>query len=126
MTDISTTPPHDAQNTGMAPAPHPHGTPPFNGIPPHPKHFVGRSDLVDALVMELTGDTLPRQTLSLVGPTGSGKTAIAAMIAHHPRIHTYFAGGVLWASLGQQPDLMAVLGRWAQALGLHIFYMTDP
>ena len=54
--------------------------------------------------------------LAAEGLPGVGKTTLAVALAHHPRILTHFRDGILWAGLGPTPDVMSLLGNWAQEL----------
>lgn len=81
-----------------------------------PYQLVGR----DKLLSTLKGQLISNQTLALAainGLPGVGKTAIAVALAYEPEIQEHFSDGILWASLGRQPDLLAILGQWAKALG---------
>jgi hypothetical protein len=51
------------------------------------------------------------------GWPGVGKTSTAIWIAHDPDIRAAFPDGVLWASLGEKPTLLAQLGAWGRHLG---------
>jgi tetratricopeptide (TPR) repeat protein len=94
-----------------------HETPPvWSNVPPLPPHFIGRDELADSLINRLT--SREDRTFSAVGLPGVGKTALASAIAHHQQILDHFKDGVLWAGLGQQPDVMSALGSWAAALSL--------
>lgn len=48
---------------------------------------------------------------------GIGKTALACALANDAALQEHFAGGVLWAHLGADPDIRSELHRWAQELG---------
>ena len=51
-------------------------------------------------------------TTGLVGAGGFGKTTLARMVAHDPRVRTEFTGGVVWVTVGEDtsgPDLAAKL-----------------
>jgi tetratricopeptide (TPR) repeat protein len=87
----------------------PHLAPP---LPEQP--LFGRRDLLDACVSHLLG---PARNLALTGLPGAGKTALAIALAHDERIRAAYPDGVLWAGLGQHPDLAARLGAWALAIG---------
>jgi hypothetical protein len=52
------------------------------------------------------------------GLAGIGKTAVAVAIAHDPEIQAHFRDSILWAGLGLEPGVAAVLDKWA--LELHI------
>lgn len=61
----------------------------------------------------------PLKVLTAIrGWPGVGKTTLAATLAHDPDINVRFPDGVLWASLGQQPDLFGELAAWGRALGV--------
>src|SRR5581483_3556872 len=49
---------------------------------------------------------------------GVGKTALAVMLVHHPRVLDTFGDGVLWAGLGPHPNVLEQLSRWGTQLGL--------
>ncbi|HYU71946.1 MAG TPA: NB-ARC domain-containing protein [Ktedonobacteraceae bacterium] len=53
----------------------------------------------------------------LHGMGGIGKTAIARALCDDPTIQQAFPDGILWATLGQTPDLVGELRLWIQALG---------
>ncbi len=54
------------------------------------------------------------------GLPGVGKTTLAAALAHDRELSYSFPGPpqVLWASLGQKPDVMGVLIGWGEVLGV--------
>jgi tetratricopeptide (TPR) repeat protein len=45
-----------------------------------------------------------------------GKTLIATKLAHDPQVREKYPDGVLWAKLGDHPDLSSVLRTWGEAL----------
>lgn len=104
--------------TTAAPAPTAH-TPPASFLappaPPHPLH--GRAAVIAQLKAALLGSE-GAPSLALVGLPGVGKTALAIELAHAPDVLAHYPDGVLWASLGRQPDVLAQLGLWGSALGL--------
>lgn len=51
------------------------------------------------------------------GLGGIGKSTLAAALAHNPDVQERFSDGVLWTTLGQQPELLPLLSTWIQALG---------
>jgi tetratricopeptide (TPR) repeat protein len=84
---------------------------------------VGREALLDRLIARLTsGDA----SVSTGGTGGAGKTTLAVKLAHDPRILAHFTEGVLWAALGKDPTIEAILADWAGALGLDVSGMAEP
>ncbi len=47
---------------------------------------------------------------------GIGKTILAQALAHDPQVQKRFCDGILWATLGQQPDVLSLLQGWIIAL----------
>ena len=50
------------------------------------------------------------------GLGGIGKTILAQALAHDPQVQKRFCDGILWATLGQQPDVLSLLQGWIIAL----------
>ncbi|HBL26658.1 MAG TPA: hypothetical protein DD490_07475 [Acidobacteria bacterium] len=90
--------------------------------PPAPEIFVGRKDDLDLLKEKLgIGSDRERspevQVLTAVrGWPGVGKTSVAAALAHDPDVASHFEG-VLWESMGRQPNLLQILAKWGKWLG---------
>ncbi len=83
--------------------------------PPLPEQpLLGRQGLLAACRERLQG---PGRLVVLHGLPGAGKTALAVALCHDPRVREAYPDGVLWAGLGQHPDLAARLGAWGLALG---------
>ena len=55
---------------------------------------------------------------------GSGKSTLAAALCYSPEVQARFADGILWATLGQQPEPLPLLAGWIQALGDYQFRPT--
>lgn len=103
-------------------------TAPFQA-PPLSAHFIPRPEISDALVEQLV-NTPPDTTGVLVisaihGLGGIGKTTLAQAVAHDERTRDFFPGGVLWTTLGQQPNPLQLLSAWIQALGDFEFSTTS-
>lgn len=98
-------------------------TPQLGNAPPLPTLIVGREDAIRELKIRLgvttDGSTgTPVQILTAIrGWPGIGKTTIAATLAHDPDIAARFPDGVLWVSLGQNPNLLSELATWGRVLG---------
>ena len=85
-------------------------------------HFVGRKAELEELTAALTsGKSVAIAALQGMG--GIGKTALALQLANE--LKKNFPGGVLWAKLGQRPDVYGILGRWAEAAGGSVAEVTD-
>lgn len=81
-----------------------------------PHLLVGRDKLLCDLVLRLKSG-VNNGLIVLIGLPGVGKTTTAIELAHHPEILEHFRDGILWAGLGREPDIAALLGRWAVAVG---------
>jgi len=57
-------------------------------------------------------------SIVLQGLPGVGKTALAIALANDQELQAYFRDGVLWASLGPEPDMPTLFHRWGTLLGL--------
>jgi len=54
----------------------------------------------------------------LLGPAGVGKSTLSATLANDTEINNTFDDGVLFASLGNEPDAYGCLSVWARAYGV--------
>src|SRR3712207_3777164 len=87
-----------------------------------PPYFVARPEVMEQLkehVLSKVALASPGVLVisALQGQGGIGKSTLAAALAHEPDVAERFPDGVLWATLGQEPDLLSLLSRWIQALG---------
>jgi hypothetical protein len=88
--------------------------------PPLPPHFVARPEVTRELKAKLLEERATPGTLvvsAVHGLGGIGKSTLAAHLARDPEVLARFPDGVLWATLGQHPDLLSLLSGWVQALG---------
>lgn len=97
---------------------------PLGTAPPVPDMFVGRSEDLRELKLRFEraskseATAAPVQVLTAVrGWPGVGKTALAAALAHDEEVRQMFPDGVLFASLGQAPDVLSMVVAWARSLG---------
>lgn len=92
-------------------------------LPARPVLLTGRNEDLAALKIRLgitTGGakTVAPQSITVVrGWVGVGKTTLAAAIAHDPEIDSAFPDGILWISLGAEPNILAGLAAWGRSLG---------
>ncbi len=82
-----------------------------------PSHFVDRPEITQELKQRLIGDTTePSNTLVIIsaiqGLGGVGKTILAQALANDEDVQKKFPDGVLWATLGQQPNILKILTDW--------------
>ena len=96
--------------------------------PPLPAHFVPRPEVTDALKARLLTDASDRPGVLVVsaihGLGGIGKSTLAAALCYSPEVQARFPDGILWATLGQQPEQLPLLTAWIQALGDYQFRPT--
>ena len=88
---------------------------------PLPENFVPRPAFTDLVCDRLLSDEVSqRGTLaisSIHGLGGIGKSVLAAALTYTQEVQARFPDGILWVTLGQQPDLLPLLGQWIYALG---------
>jgi hypothetical protein len=79
--------------------------------PTLPDGFVGRDDVLDSLERLLLTPERGRAgvNVALCGPAGSGKSAVATAFARKDEVAAAFDGGILWATLGVNPDILQQL-----------------
>lgn len=82
------------------------------------KGVVARPILLERAVAALVDGAGQPQvtTLALHGGGGFGKTTLARAVCHDPRVRKAFDGGILWATLGETPDVRGSLTELCAAL----------
>ncbi len=86
-----------------------------------------RSEPLEAVKALLLPENRKPGTLvlsAIQGLGGIGKSVLAQALARDEAVQANFVDGVLWATLGQNPDLLPLLGSWIQALGDYNFKPT--
>jgi hypothetical protein len=93
----------------------------FCQAPALPQYFVERPSHQEAVKNLLLSQVaaLPGTLVvsAIYGLGGIGKSTLAAALAHSLEVQTCFPDGILWVTLGQNPDLLPFLGNWIQSLG---------
>ncbi|BAY24323.1 regulatory protein [Calothrix sp. NIES-2100] len=94
--------------------------------PPLPAHFVERPEYSDELKTRfLTEDNRTLVITAIHGLGSVGKSTLAAALAVDAEVQTRFCDGILWATLGQKPDVLSLISGWVQALGDYSFKPTS-
>jgi hypothetical protein len=89
-----------------------------NNVPALPSYFVERPEISDYIKARLLAPARKAmQAIAICGMGGSGKSTLAARLALATDLKARFPGGVLWASLGQEPRVAALLNSWLERLG---------
>ncbi len=87
-------------------------------LPALPSLVVGREKTLQEIRHRLDEGESPRQITVIQGWPGVGKSTTVAALAHDLKIAEQFSDGVLWASLGESPNILSEVTIWADALGL--------
>ncbi len=78
---------------------------------------MGREAFLQQIKQQLiAGESLALTALQ--GLPGVGKTALAVTVAIDHEVQERFPDGILWAGLGPQPNVSALLTRWGSLLGI--------
>lgn len=97
---------------------------PLHKVPALPPHFVPRPQELDGLRERIMTDlfqptviTAAKQATALHAMGGIGKSVLAAAFARDCATRFHFPNGVIWATVGQKPDLLGTLRSVGEALG---------
>ncbi|MEH2055419.1 MAG: NB-ARC domain-containing protein [Nostoc sp.] len=96
--------------------------------PPLPTYYVDRPEYSQDLKKRLLTQSNDVRTLvvtAIHGLGSVGKSTLATALAHDQEVQTHFCDGILWATLGQQPNLLSLLSGWVQALDDYNFKATS-
>jgi hypothetical protein len=96
--------------------------------PPLPNYYVDRPEYSQDLKNRLLTNSSDVGTLvvtAIHGLGSIGKSTITIALAHDKDVQNHFSDGILWATLGQQPNLLSLLSGWVQALGDNNFKATS-
>ncbi|MEM7067051.1 MAG: NB-ARC domain-containing protein [Cyanobacteria bacterium P01_B01_bin.77] len=77
-----------------------------------PEHF-------EAVKARLLDESTPGTLVisAIYGMGGIGKSVLAAALVQNDEIQQRFPDGVLWVTLGQQPDMLSMVNLWIRELG---------
>ena len=88
--------------------------------PPRPSLIVGRDNDIQEIKSRFGIRSLEktRRPVTVIrGWPGSGKTTLASVLAYDSEIIALFPDGVLWATLGQEQNILSEIATWGRALG---------
>ncbi|WP_446870852.1 NB-ARC domain-containing protein [Phormidesmis sp. 146-12] len=89
---------------------------PFPGVR-LPETFVPRPEAFDPVKQKLlAADDRALVVRAIAGLGGLGKSVLAAALVLDAEVQMRFADGILWVTLGQNPDLQNLLGDWIRTL----------
>ncbi|MEM9805714.1 MAG: NB-ARC domain-containing protein, partial [Cyanobacteria bacterium P01_D01_bin.56] len=121
----------EAPDLDPQPLPHTNSRPLNQGAPfqapPLPDHFVERPEQQRIVKGQLLNEGSRVGTLvvsAIYGLGGIGKSVLASKLAFDGEVQCRFCDGILWATLGQKPDILPLLSGWIQALGDHDYKPT--
>lgn len=102
------------------------------GVPSLPSHFLARPDLLhqvkDALLADLKTPVViigAEARVGVHGMGGIGKSVLAAAIAHDREVRRSYPDGVVWLTIGQQPDIVRLQHDIARHLGSAEHFDTE-
>lgn len=85
-----------------------------------PTYYVDRPEYSQELKKRLLTESSDVRTLvvtAIHGLGSIGKSTLAKALAHDEDVQNHFCDGILWATLGQEPNLLSLLSGWVQQLG---------
>ena len=89
----------------------------MTALPDGSGKLVGREHLLSQVKQRLwEGENFA--PTALYGLPGMGKTSLAIALATDETLRERFRDGILWAGLGQEPDVLSHLIRWGTLLGI--------
>ncbi len=95
-------------------------SPAINCLPPVPVLVVGREQALRGIKARLGIQGEKRAVTMIQGLPGVGKSTIAASLAHDPELAAAYPDGILWTSLGEEPDVLSKLRAWAEVLHIEV------
>jgi hypothetical protein len=81
-----------------------------------PDNFVDRPDAINAVKSLLLTEEKTVVVSAIAGLGGLGKSVLATALVLDDEVRSRFCDGILWVTLGQNPDLLGLLGDWIRAL----------
>jgi WD40 repeat protein len=105
---------------------------PLLGVPRLPSPYVARPDTLDRLLSRVLIDSYQpidmeadQRITALTGMGGVGKSVLATALAQTAEVRRSFQGGVVWTTVGKNPDLLRILTRIGRAVGDDVSNYSD-
>jgi hypothetical protein len=92
----------------------------LNSAPPLPPYYVPRTETLRELEDIQSGSGALSGSVhawALYGMGGIGKSTVASAFCHSAHVKQRFPDGVLWATLGLNPNVLSILSDWLLLLG---------
>ncbi|HNE03415.1 MAG TPA: NB-ARC domain-containing protein [Anaerolineales bacterium] len=106
---------------------------PLYNVPKLPPHFINRSEHIEKIKELLlkesgrnVGITGISHTIGLQGMGGIGKSILAASIAYDREIRNAFYDGIIWVTIGQNPDIINLQSIILEQLDASGIIFDDP
>ncbi|MBW4599077.1 MAG: zinc ribbon domain-containing protein [Calothrix sp. FI2-JRJ7] len=96
--------------------------------PPLPKYYIDRPEYSQKLkkcLLTESENALTSVVTVIHGLGAIGKSILTTALAHDTEVQAQFSDGILWATLGHEPNLLSLLSGWVQALGDYNFKATN-
>ncbi|NEP77264.1 MAG: hypothetical protein F6K39_03205 [Okeania sp. SIO3B3] len=96
--------------------------------PPLPRYYVDRPEYsqdLKAYLLRNSSDTQAIVVTAIHGLGAVGKSTLATALAYDDEVQSRFSDGILWVTLGQEPNILPMLSGWVQALGDYNFKPTS-
>ena len=86
--------------------------------PPLPPYYVPRPENLTAVKASLLDAAQPDTLVisAIYGMGGIGKSVLAAALVQESDVQQRFPDGILWVTLGQNPDLLSMVNQWIREL----------
>ncbi|KAI0055923.1 hypothetical protein BV25DRAFT_1842640 [Artomyces pyxidatus] len=89
-------------------------------LPARPQVFYGREEQIEAILASIFADLKNPARISVLGPGGIGKTALALTVLHHTMVQECFKEAIYFISCDACTSAAAILVEIAQTLKMNV------
>ncbi|MBW4508264.1 MAG: hypothetical protein KME64_17370 [Scytonematopsis contorta HA4267-MV1] len=89
------------------------------------EYYVDRPEVSGDLKQRLLANSQTLVVSAIHGLGSVGKSTLAIALTHDSDVQNHFSDGILWATLGQEPDVLSLLSSWVRSLGDYNYPVTD-